>query len=61
MATLKGVLNTIIALSLALINISLTWVLYVLNLNLNQLQCIAAGMPVRLGPDPGLVAIMMGR
>lgn len=61
MSTPKRILNTIIALRLVLINISLTLVLYFSNLNQNQLQCIAAGMPVRLGPDPGLAAIMMGR
>ena len=61
MSTLRRILNTIIALRLALINISLTLVLYFLNLNQNQLWCIAVGMPVRLGPDPGLAAIMMGR
>lgn len=61
MSTLRRILNTIIALRLALINISLTLVLYFLNLNQNQLWCIAAGMPVRVGPDPGLAAIMMGR
>ena len=63
MSTLKIILNTIITLRLVLINVSLPWVLYYffLNLNQNQLSCIAAGMPVRLGPDPGLAAIMMGR
>lgn len=37
MSTLRRILNTMIALRLVLINISLTLVLYFLNLNQNQL------------------------
>lgn len=53
--------NVIIALRFV-INIALVWfwgVFFVVNQS--QLYCIAAGMPVRLGPDPELAAIMMGR
>lgn len=34
---------------------------FLADVNQNQLQCIAVGMPVRLSPDPGPAAIMMGR
>lgn len=60
-STLRRIPNVIIALRFV-INIALVWfwgVFFVVNQS--QLYCIAAGMPVRLGPDPELAAIMMGR
>lgn len=59
-STLRRIPNVIIALRFV-INISLALVWYFFVLNQSQLYCIAAGMPVRLGPDPELAAIMMGR
>lgn len=63
-STLRRIPNVIIALRFV-INISLVWfgfgVCVFFVVNQSQLYCIAAGMPVRLGPDPELAAIMMGR
>lgn len=44
LSTLRTILNTIIAWRSGLINISLTLVPFFLNINQNQLYCIAAGM-----------------
>lgn len=62
-STLRRIPNVIIALRFV-INISLVWFwgcFFFFVVNQSQLYCIAAGMPVRLGPDPELAAIMMGR
>lgn len=63
-STLRRIPNVIIALRFV-INISLALVWFGFGgffvVNQSQLYCIAAGMPVRLGPDPELAAIMMGR
>lgn len=63
-STLRRIPNVIIALRFVInISLALVWfgfgVFFVVNQS--QLYCIAAGMPVRLGPDPELAAIMMGR
>lgn len=61
-STLRRIPNVIIALRFV-INIALVWFwgFFFFVVNQSQLYCIAAGMPVRLGPDPELAAIMMGR
>lgn len=73
--TRGGLLNTIIVPWLALINItlapsflgflppsfSLSLTLTLFDFNQNQLLSVAAGMPVRRGPDPGQAALMMAR
>lgn len=62
-STLRRIPNVIIALRFV-INIALVWFGFggfFFVVNQSQLYCIAAGMPVRLSPDPELAAIMMGR
>lgn len=63
-STLRRIPNVIIALRFVInISLALVWFCFVffVVVNQSQLYCIAAGMPVRLGPDPELAAIMMGR
>lgn len=61
-STLRRIPNVIIALRFVInISLALVWFWVFFFVNQSQLYCIAAGMPVRLGPDPELAAIMMGR
>lgn len=67
-STLRRIPNVIIALRFVInISLALVWFgfgvvfFFFFVVNQSQLYCIAAGMPVRLGPDPELAAIMMGR
>lgn len=61
-STLRRIPNVIIALRFVInISLALVWFWFFFVVNQSQLYCIAAGMPVRLGPDPELAAIMMGR